>query len=245
MPIAAARADEGIATDRPDFVESSDVVGRGRLQIETSIAGERSKLDGLRIRGLATPTLLRFGISEDVELRLETDGRLSIKAGPTRERGWADTAIGFKWHLQDGDESRSRPGVALLVHADLASGSGAFRGQGTRPSLRATFEWELADGYSFGLMPGLYQDRNDNGRRYTGGILAATLGKQLGENWRGFVEIAGQQLASAKNGGKLLTFDTGTTYLLSPSLQIDAAISLGLNKQSPDFQWTTGVSVKF
>jgi len=47
---AASAAEEAIATDRPDVVESSDVVGHGRFQIETSVACERDERDGVRTR---------------------------------------------------------------------------------------------------------------------------------------------------------------------------------------------------
>lgn len=242
---SAARAEEAIATDRPDFVESSDVVGKGRFQLETSIAGDSSKIDGLKVRGLSTPTLLRFGVSENIELRLETDGRLRVRAGGVTERGYADVSVGAKWHVQDGDEASGKPGIAWLFHADLATGSGPFRGQGTRPSVRLAAEWDLADGYGIGVMPGLYRDRNEQGRSFVGGILAVTLGKSFTDKLHGFVEVAGQQLASNKNGGSLVTFDTGLSYLISNDWQVDMAISRGLNKQSPDFQWTTGVSARF
>ena len=39
---AHAAADDAIATDRPDFVESSNVVGKGRMQVETSLAMDRN-----------------------------------------------------------------------------------------------------------------------------------------------------------------------------------------------------------
>jgi hypothetical protein len=59
----AARAAElpeadKIVTDRPDFVESSNVVGKGCFQRETSAERERNKADGLRERGFSTPTLV-------------------------------------------------------------------------------------------------------------------------------------------------------------------------------------------
>ena len=74
-PLSAIAADDGIVTDRPDFVESSNVVGRGRFQIETSVLAERDKSDGVRARTYSMPTLLRYGVGDVLELRVETDGR--------------------------------------------------------------------------------------------------------------------------------------------------------------------------
>jgi len=249
MMCSAARAEEPIATDRPDFVESSDTVGRGRFQIETSIAFERDRRADFSSRVRSTPTLLRYGVSEDWELRLESDGairqRLNESGIGSRQRGTADLAVGAKWHWRDGDEASGAPGLAWLVHVDLDSGSAAYRGQGLRPSLRMVAEWELAGGWSAGLMPGIYRDRNENGKHFTGAILAAVLGKSLTEQLRGFVELSGQQLTSEKNGGKLITFDTGLAYLLTNTLQLDLALARGLNKNSPDLAWTFGLSVKY
>lgn len=246
---ASHAADDAIATDRPDFVESSDTVGKGRVQLETSVAFERDKGGGVRSLLRSTPTLLRWGVADDLELRLETDGALRLRttAGgvTTRESGFADSAIGVKWHVRDGDESRGTPGLAWLLHADLPSGSRAFKGHGVRPSLRLTAEWELPRDFSVGVMGGVYQERNDEDRRYVGGILAATMGIPVVERWRGFVEVAGQQLASARNGGKVITFDTGLTWQLAPSLQLDTAVSRGISKAAPDWSWTVGLSARF
>lgn len=245
----AQAADDEIATDRPDFVESSDVVGRGRWQIETSIAYERDRSGGLRTRLRSTPTLLRIGTGDNWELRLETDGALRLHSSEQglseRQRGWSDLALGLKWHQSDGDEESGRPGLAWLLHVDVDSGSPAFRGQGLRPSLRMVAEWELPGGWSAGVMPGLYQDRDEQGRRYVGGILAAVLGKSLTADLRGFIELAGQQLAPARHGGHLITLDAGLALLLNPSTQLDLALARGLNKNSPDFAWTLGLSLKY
>ena len=130
-PASAGEDDDGIVTDRPDFVESSNVVGKGRFQVETSVAVERDKADGVKLRTVSTPTLLRFGVAEDWELRVETDGRLRATAdNPAtgqrlRESGYADTAVGVKWHMVD-DEG-ARPSMGLLAHWDLDTGSAPFR----------------------------------------------------------------------------------------------------------------------
>ncbi|MDY0745734.1 transporter [Paucibacter sp. R3-3] len=240
-----SHADEGIVTDRPDFVESSDVVGKGRFQLETSVSAERSKVDGLHVRSISTPTLLRLGVGDTLELRMETDGWMRETSSGVSEHGMNDISVGTKWHVLDGDESSNRPSVAWLLHFDLATGSRAFRGQGTRPSLRLTAEWDLPDGYGLGVMTGAYRERNDAGRSFTGGILAATFGKSFTEKLHGFVELAGQQITSARNGGSVVTFDTGASYLLSESVQVDSALFFGLNKTSPDVGWTIGISAKF
>lgn len=249
LPGLAQADDEPIATDRPDFVESSDVVGKGRVQLETSLAWARDRQGGLKTRETSTPTLLRLGIAQTWELRLETDGRMRRKTDdgglPTRESGWSDLSFGVKWHQRDGDEDAGTPGLGWLFHLDADTGSGAFRGQGVRPSLRLAAEWEFAGGWSLGVMPGLYRDRDESGRHFTGGILAATLGKSLSERTRMFLELSGEQLAAARHGGSVVTLDAGVTYLLTRDMQVDAALSRGLNRNAPDWAWTVGFSTRF
>lgn len=241
--------DEPIATDRPDFVESSDVVGKGRVQIETSLAWERDRFGGTKARLSSTPTLLRIGLADTWELRLETDGRLRLRSEEagmtTRARGWSDLSVGIKWHQRDGDEEAGTPGLGWLLHVDMDSGSGAFRGQGLRPSLRFVAEWEFAGGWSAGLMPGIYRDRNEDGGHFTGAILAGVVGKSLTEQLRAFVEVSGQQLTSARNGGSVVTLDAGLAYLLDRNLQVDMAVSRGINRNAPDLGWTIGLSARF
>ncbi|MDI4631669.1 transporter [Pelomonas sp. V22] len=242
-------AAEPIATDRPDFVESAATVGKGRFQIETSLAWERDRDGALRSWTRSTPSLLRIGLADDWELRFETDGAMRSRSTALgvrqRERGWSDLSVGLKWHASDGDEATATPDTAWLFHVDGDTGSRAYRGQGLRPSVRFVAEWELPAGWSAGLMPGLYMDRNEDGKRFVGGILAAVLGKSITDRLRGFVELSAQQIASSRNGGKLLTFDTGLAYLLADNMQVDMAVSRGLNKTSPDLSWTVGFSAKF
>src|SRR5688500_18183445 len=83
---AWAAEEDRIVTYRPDVVESSDVVGKGCFQIETSIDYERDKQTGLKTRTLRTPALFRLGISESLELRAETDGRVRERSEAPRRQ---------------------------------------------------------------------------------------------------------------------------------------------------------------
>ncbi|GAA0742861.1 transporter [Ideonella azotifigens] len=248
--LPSAFAGDEIVTDRPDFVESSDVVGRGRFQIETGFSSERQDGSGLKTRTRSTPTLLRLGVSDALELRIETDGAMHSRtqdttADTTTTHGFADTSLGLKWRMQEGDEETGAPGMAWLLHADLASGSRDFRGQGVRPSLRFVAEWDLPHDFSVGVMPGLVADKTEDGKRFAAGIFAVTLGKGWGPAWHSFVEIAGQQLAAKHNGGKVVSLDFGASYLVTDSLQLDLAASRGLTRETADFQWGAGVSIRF
>lgn len=251
LAVQPARAADALVTDRPDFVESSDVVGRGRVQIETGLGFERNEADGLKTRTRSTPTLLRLGFRDDMEFRVETDGLLRTRTqdqatGFTQtERGTADTSIGIKWRVQEGDEARGTPGMAWLAHVDLDTGSAAFRGQGLRPSLRFVAEWDLPDDMSIGVMPGFVADKAEDGSRFTAGIFAVTFGKGWSPAWHTFVEIAAQQLASRAHGGNVVSFDFGATWLVNDALQLDLSGSRGLTRDTPDLQWGVGVSYRF
>ena len=246
-----AWSNNSIATDRPDFVESSDVVGQGRVQIETGFSEERDRSGGVKTKIRTTPTLIRIGVSDTLELRVETDGYVRSIAEPSRggpilrERGFSDVSVGVKWHLQDGDASRGTPGTALLAHLDLDSGSAPFRGPGVRPSLRWVAEWELPQGFSVGLMPGMLIDRNEDGKRFAAGILAATVAKTWSPKWRTFVEIAGQRIASNRNGGNVVTFNAGIVHLFTDTLHIDFTASRGLTDAAPRLQLGAGISTRF
>jgi len=248
--LTAHAEEEPLATDRPDFVESSDVVGAGRVQIETSVAFERSKAHGRRQKPPPPPTLLRIGIGETLEARIETDGALYLRSTDengmtTRDRGRADVSLGLKWHMQDGDEDTGKPGIGWLLHVDTDSGSREFRGKGWRPSLRMVAEWELPGGHSLGVMPGVFTEHDEAGRRYMGGIAAVVVGKSFTDRLRGFVEVSGQQLTNRRHGGNVVTGDIGVAYLLTNSVQVDTAASWGMSRAAPDFGWTVGLSVRF
>jgi hypothetical protein len=234
---AAAHADDAISPDRPDFTNGPDVMAAGRFQIEASGAWQRDASTRLR----ATPTLLRVGIGHELELRLDSDGALRQRGPDASGRG--DLGIGFKWQLQDGDEGK--PGLGWLFDMKTPTSSGPFKGHGVRPGLSFLAQWELPGGYSLGTMAGAFVDRNDADQRYTAALLSASLGIPLGEKLHGFAEIAGQQLASNRNGGNVVTAGTGLAWQVSNDAQLDAAVFRGLNHHTPDRSWTVGLSLRF
>lgn len=236
--------EEPLATDRPDFVESSNVVGKGRYQIETGVSLERDKVEGGNVRTFTTPTLLRVGVSDVLELRMETDGytRLNDSVADEKTTGVSDIALGAKWHFADG--GGSAPAMAMLVHVDVDSGSEEFRGNGLRPSLRVVAEWDLPHNMSLGIMPGVVFDKNEE-HRFVSGIFAVTAGMPIAKHLRMFGEVSGQQIAHAEDGGCVVTVDLGATYLINNDVQIDTAVSRGVNDNTPEWSVGAGLSIRF
>jgi hypothetical protein len=242
---AAAAPVEPIATDRPDFVDSSTVVGTGVFQIEAGFATERNRDAGLRERSNSTPLLLRLGVSDNLELRLETDGRLHYRSdgvASVRQQGWGDAGLSVKWHALDAKDGG--PSIGFIAQADVDSGSAAFRGSGVRPSLRMAAEWDLPNDWSVGLMPGLTRDRNDVGAHMMTGMFGVTVGKEWTERMHTFVEVAAPRIARARDGGTQATFDVGAGYLLTPNWAADFGLSFGLNHRTADRAFTFGLSTR-
>lgn len=243
---AAQETDDKIDADRPDFVDSSRVLGKGRWQLEGGYAVERNRDAGVRERTGSTPLLLRYGASETLELRVETEGRMRYRADALalreRERGWDDATLGVAHHIADG--GGARPSLGVIADVTFATGSAQFRGEGVRPSLRAIAEWDLPHDLSLGVMPGLVRDHADDGRRAVNGLFGISLGKDWTDRFHTFVELAAPRIARVRNGGTEATFDVGAAWLLSKHCQLDAAVMRGLNHRTADLAWTVGFSVR-
>ena len=228
---------EPIDTDGPDFVESSEGVGKGRFQFEAHVVRERGTRAGHDRTIYSTPTLLRFGVSKTIEARVETDGGMRTTAGgETTVSGRADTALGLKWHSQDRAYDTYTPAIAWIIHFEMPSGTKEFRGEGVRPSLRSVITWDLPHDLALGVMPGFRYDTTAEGHRYLSGILGVVLNKRWSESFRTFIESASSQIARGRNGGVISYWDIGAAYLLSPDWQIGARAGVGANDNTPRSQ---------
>jgi len=220
----AAAALEPIDTEGPDFTDSPEVVPRGHFQVEVSPGWSRSRDAGT---DFSTPTLLRYGLREDWEVRIAPDGYM--RSGGAS--GWGDTAIGVKWHELDG--KGGLPSLGWILHLELPTGEAPFRGRGVRPQLHATLSWDLPEQWDVGLMPGVEVDDDDQGQRFTYGVLGLVVGRHLTEKLRLFGEFSGERLTSAGHGGSVAEWDAGASYLLGTETLVGFRTAVGVNRSSP------------
>jgi hypothetical protein len=247
-----AQEKDRISADRPDFLTSPDVVGKDRFQIETGALVQRDDPAGnTRTRTLATPTLLRLGVTDKVELQLETDGRVRTRETDLETQitvhahGYADTAIAIKWQTHEDNADKGEPGIGWVFQAMLPSGSRAFRGRAVRSAVIGAFEWDLPNDMALGANAGVAYDNSDTGKRFFSGTLGAGLSKHLTDRLPIAAEIVAQQIARKKYGGNVAIVDLGMTYLLTKSVQVDALVGRGLTSESPKYLFTVGISARF
>jgi outer membrane putative beta-barrel porin/alpha-amylase len=96
MLAVAARADDDlIDADRPGIADGSHSVKRSHFQFENGVDVEHSGEE----RSWSVPTLLRYGLSDAFELRVESNTYEHTKSGSK----WSPVSIGFKDHFYERD----------------------------------------------------------------------------------------------------------------------------------------------
>jgi len=150
----AARAQDVINPDRPGIADGSSVVPRGWFQIE--IGAERD--DDV----WATPTLLRYGVTDSFELRVETNGYDDGSLAPV--------SIGFKKHFA------STPSLGVIGRWFVDDSSG---------DLRLAADMELNDKWSINPNIGVaYEDSSASG------LAAMTVQYNINDNVNVFADGA-------------------------------------------------------
>lgn len=94
-------------------------------------------------------------------------------------------------------------------------------------------------------MPGGADQANADGERYFAGSFGATIGKSWTERFRAFVEFSGVQFAPGNDGGNIVLWDGGATYLLSNNWELGTRVGVGANSNSPNFFWRVMLAGRF
>lgn len=221
-------ASQPLVTDRPDATESPNLVGKGFLQIETG--GYYEELEnGNRIDKSWTynTTLLRYGLLENLELRLGWDFReVKSEINGTQlndvQSGFTPLLVGAKVGIAS--ENGLLPQIGLLGHIYLPLSAGAdFRPETTGVDFRFSFGHTINDrsgiAYNIGAQWG--DDSPEAAYIYT-----LSYGYSLTQKLGAYVEVYGDL---PEDSGANHSWDAGLVYLLNTDLQLDATVGSGFN----------------
>lgn len=245
--VASARFENALVTDRPDVAESSETVGKHRFQWETSFQVGHDTNAGVTTNTYSFPTLLRFGIIDIFEFRLEGEMlALQTMTGAPTEKGFTDLAIGFKVHFFD--QKDFIPSVGFLAHVNIPTGHSAFTARVAEPIFKFLVDWDIPLDFSLGTNWGIdIPVRDDLGDKFARFLYATALGHPmpfLSDRFNFFIEFDGA-IPIQSNKSDQHFFDTGLTFLLNDDMQLDTLVQFGLNNTSDDVITALGFSWRF
>ena len=165
-------------------------------------------------------TLLRFGLVENLELRLAfAYDRTDIKDSDVHFQGMGDLQLGLKYRIAQGKVE-----FAYLGHVVLPTGHDDFTNGTTGFVNRILISHDLSETVSIGYNLGFnYFDAENHGLTYT-----CSVGLPLADKLGFFIEVYGDWPTF---DAFLVNADTGVTYLLESNLQLDLSFGLGLTEE--------------
>lgn len=243
--VSVSAESEVVGPDRPDRADNTQTVPFGAFQFEAGLEYARTPIAASPAeRRLAVQALLRAGLSDRLEVRLEGEPLVRLR-GAEEDTDHGDLTLGFRYRFLDAQQGRWWPalGVQPFVKfpiADAPIGS-------ERPDFGLTalaslgLPWELSLDVNAGLTA-VGQTR-PNGYLLQA-LVAASLGRALTDRLSAFVELFFAS-REERDGRDALGLDAGLVYLLTHRIALDAAVETSLTGRGPDYAFRAGVSVRF
>ncbi len=210
-----------IVTDRPDQTESSSTVPRGSMQIESGVLLGFTGDNLFSVKQLLMPTtLLRFGLTEGIELRVFNQfERIKNQINDKEVEGFSDLEIGVKINLLSRDDIPTE--IAFISHVVLPTGAAGLTlssvGTLNKLSVSHQLSKNTAIGYNLGYN---YFGAGKGEFNYT-----LAVGTGITEKLSFFLEPYGSLNAFYHK----LNVNAGLTYLLKDNFQLDFSLGTGVN----------------
>jgi len=245
LGLAAPAWADDINPDRPGIADGSGVVGAGRWQVEAGLQREWRNDGDTRERLTTVPALLRAGIDEHWEARIEgnTFGWQN-QSDAARSTGAMPVSLGVKYHLSGNGEAGT-PGAAVIARVFPRSGADTFGTHRATGDVRLVADIALTPDWSVTPNVGVARQEDDAGQQFNTALLAGTLAYAASKQLNVFLD-AGMQWREERHGRKQVILDTGVAYVLTPDVQLDATIGRGVHGATPPRVYASaGVSVRF
>lgn len=222
--------------DRPGIANGSTLVGKDQFQIETGVQIEQHYDGATHLNLLYTPLLLRYGLSDHYELRVETMGLGQSRtttpgADSRRTAGYFPVSLGMKYHFQDATPATHGVSLGSILRVFPRAGSSDFASQRLSGDLQLDVDWNLSSLWSINpnIGFGVYQD--GTGRQFTTVLLPITVNYNVTPSVAVFAEPA-LSTPEALGGGKSVIYDGGVTYIFQKDNQLDFSVGTGVVGQT-------------
>lgn len=245
--------EERMETERHDFTQSTTTVGRGVFQVESGYLYLYKDAHGEVESSHSTPEmLLRYGLSDDIEVRLRwnyawrfiedepdlqgaQDMIWSVKLQMTEARGWC-------------------PESALEIRSSVPTGGSDFSIGKVKAGFSYIYGWELMEDVTlygstvyapnglgeFSLVP-----EEPEAVSFDVWAQSAALGAELTEKNTAYIEWFGLFSNGLEEEFTLSFVNAGFDHYFSDNFLIDFRVGMGLTEDSEDFFTGIGGGARF
>ena len=228
-----------LSTDRPDTTESPYSVDKGHFQIETELVAF-TRDGGEWEEFTLGETNAKFGLTDKSDIQVVIPFMIHEEGVG---EGLGDIEIRLKHNLWGNDSGETA--MALMPYLKLPTASEDFGNGEVEGGLIVPFSFAAAGDWSCGLMAEIGVAHDDDGGGYhLTGLVSATASHGITENTAGFLEIAGMVSAGSTEESEVY-FNTGITWAVTETLQMDGGLRIGLTNASADLTPFAGISRKF
>lgn len=227
-----------ISTDRPDQSNTPILTPKGALQIETGFIVEKENSFSITKRNYTyNNTLLKFGINEHFEVRLNTLYQgTSVSSDMTTARGFGPISVGLKFKLAD--EHGPWPRASIISHINLRSGTSGFKPSYTANDITLACSHELNERWSMTYNAGVKWDGESPDAI---ALYALSFALNITSRLSTFVESYAFFPAKSTSDHRM---DAGINVTITPLLQWDVSGGFGLSDNAPNNFIGTGLSIR-
>ncbi len=240
-----------LSTDRPDKTESPYTVDAGHFQVELDLLSYAYDCESdTTVESFAiTPINFKVGLlpNMDLQVLVETYNVVRTRDHATRQReemsGFGDVTVRWKTNLWGNDGGATAFGVMPFIKFPTNQdglGNDALEGGIILPLAIG-----LPGDFNLGAMTELDFVQNENGSdHHLEFVNSITLSHSIIGELSGYVEFF-SSVSSEGDAEWVGTFDFGFTYGLTPNMQLDAGMNIGVTRSANDLNPFVGLAVRF
>lgn len=224
--------------DLANFPNSAFTLPQGRAYVEISMVNFNGKNADNSPQQYSAGYLLRYGLLDNLELRLQSDG-FTIIDDKEKTKGMTAQSFDLKWHILDENQESDFPaiGMEFAVQTDFAQQ--AFQ-NGINPSLSLNFDQTLPFDIAFEYNVGFISQHLNSGEAQYQLALSWGLQHSLTDDVDVFLNgytNTGAKTTSAIGGG--------FQWIPIERLALFTNISAGLTASTPSIYNMVGLAVAF
>jgi hypothetical protein len=224
--------------DLANFPNSAFTLPQGQAYVEVSpvnYSGSNASSPSQYSAGY----LLRYGLFDDLELRLMSSG-ITVIDDAQKTSGMAAQTFDFKWHLVDANEESNLPAVGLEFALQTNLASRAFQG-GTNPSLSLNFDQRLPYEIDFEYNLGFVSQQTELGQSQYQLALSWAFQREIISDVAVFVN----GYTNTANGLTTSAIGGGAQWVPIERLALFANVSGGVTKTTPSIYSLIGFAIAF